>query len=561
MLVVTQRPDSMSHDDAADGQDLDEDHAVQQDDTDLPDDAAVTQRIDSDDDAKSDAAKLGALDSDSDAETATSAVQEMDSTTAFDDDALADGLPRPSSTPLESRASDSSIVIHDSPRASSSKISRPIPPIVIEPSVSVGEDGVRPQSANPSTVASSAATLLDEDQSAVAPSTPTSKRHLRNVSDLTSSFTMAQHTITQSNPIPDVEEPLTTDADADTNDPLLSRLLETSEIVLRKEVAYRVEGLDTVEGVFVIGEILVYFLQGYGLGQSGLRSIPGIESRVIQWRYDNIKDVRRRRYRLQERALELFSTDGNNHMLAFNDTTTRETFVALLTAKAPLLNADSSSDAGNETLPRDVKVERENMLLSFIGGKTITQRWENGEISNFDYLMQLNTLAGRSYNDLNQYPVFPWIIADYDSEDLDLDDACTYRDLGKPMGGQTPNRAEGFQIRYESWVTSDDDDTPAFHYGTHYSSSAIVSSYLVRMEPFTQHFIKVQGGHFDHPDRMFHSIKDSWLSASERNNADVKELIPEFFYLPEFLLNSNRFIFGERQNGEVWDLTLRENSL
>jgi len=30
--------------------------------------------------------------------------------------------------------------------------------------------------------------------------------------------------------------------------------------------------------------------------------------------------------------------------------------------------------------------------------------------------MCLNTLAGRSYNDLMQYPVFPWVIADYDSQ-------------------------------------------------------------------------------------------------------------------------------------------------
>lgn len=30
--------------------------------------------------------------------------------------------------------------------------------------------------------------------------------------------------------------------------------------------------------------------------------------------------------------------------------------------------------------------------------------------------MHLNTLAGRTYNDLMQYPVFPWIIADYESE-------------------------------------------------------------------------------------------------------------------------------------------------
>lgn len=30
--------------------------------------------------------------------------------------------------------------------------------------------------------------------------------------------------------------------------------------------------------------------------------------------------------------------------------------------------------------------------------------------------MHLNTLAGRTYNDLMQYPVFPWILADYESE-------------------------------------------------------------------------------------------------------------------------------------------------
>lgn len=42
--------------------------------------------------------------------------------------------------------------------------------------------------------------------------------------------------------------------------------------------------------------------------------------------------------------------------------------------------------------------------------------FQRGEISNFQYLMHLNTLAGRSYNDLMQYPVFPWILADFDSE-------------------------------------------------------------------------------------------------------------------------------------------------
>ncbi|GAA6080651.1 WD repeat and FYVE domain-containing protein 3 isoform X1 [Tachysurus ichikawai] len=58
-----------------------------------------------------------------------------------------------------------------------------------------------------------------------------------------------------------------------------------------------------------------------------------------------------------------------------------------------------------------------------------------------------------------------------------------------------------------------------------------------------------KGGHFDLADRMFHSVREAWLSASKHNMADVKELIPEFFYLPEFLLNSNNFDLGSKQNG------------
>lgn len=63
-----------------------------------------------------------------------------------------------------------------------------------------------------------------------------------------------------------------------------------------------------------------------------------------------------------------------------------------------------------------------------------TQKWCNHEMSNFEYLMKLNTIAGRSYNDLTQYPVFPWIIKDYQSAELDLTNIEIYRDLSKPVG-------------------------------------------------------------------------------------------------------------------------------
>ena len=59
------------------------------------------------------------------------------------------------------------------------------------------------------------------------------------------------------------------------------------------------------------------------------------------------------------------------------------------------------------------------------------QRWQRREISNFDYLMYLNTVAGRTYNDLNQYPVYPWVLVNYESGEIDLTMASNYRDLSK----------------------------------------------------------------------------------------------------------------------------------
>ena len=62
--------------------------------------------------------------------------------------------------------------------------------------------------------------------------------------------------------------------------------------------------------------------------------------------------------------------------------------------------------------------------------------------------MQLNTIAGRTYNDLAQYPVFPWVITDYESEELNLENPAVFRDLTKPIGALNPERLEDLQIRY-----------------------------------------------------------------------------------------------------------------
>ena len=77
----------------------------------------------------------------------------------------------------------------------------------------------------------------------------------------------------------------------------------------------------------------------------------------------------------------------------------------------------------------------------------------------------------------------------------------------------------------------------------------MVLHYLVRVEPFTSLHIDLQSGRFDVADRQFHSIPQTWKSLYDNVN-DVKELIPEFFYFPEFLINMNNFDLGKLQGGK-----------
>lgn len=63
-----------------------------------------------------------------------------------------------------------------------------------------------------------------------------------------------------------------------------------------------------------------------------------------------------------------------------------------------------------------------------------------GEITNFEYLMELNKLAGRTFNDLMQYPVFPFILSDYSSSELDLTQLAIFRsekDQAQSIGGDS----------------------------------------------------------------------------------------------------------------------------
>ena len=40
----------------------------------------------------------------------------------------------------------------------------------------------------------------------------------------------------------------------------------------------------------------------------------------------------------------------------------------------------------------------------------------------------------------------PWVLSNYESETIDLEDEANYRDLSKPMGAQLKERREVIQV-------------------------------------------------------------------------------------------------------------------
>jgi hypothetical protein len=353
-----------------------------------------------------------------------------------------------------------------------------------------------------------------------------------------------------------------------------------------------INGLIPLESLMILGISHIYLIENYFHGSDGnvidvvdapknlrdpiLQLVSSQSSNMLKddrkshhtksWSLENLSSISKRSFLLRDIALEMFFSDGASILITCLTTKERDAIYHKLSSYASGIGLDNdliqalntstsllSSTTQNGSLFLASKIALAFSHNPFIPSlfQNVTKKWRMGELSNFYYLMIINTIAGRTFNDLSQYPVFPWVIADYESETLDLSNPKSYRDLSKPMGAQTPGRAQQFKERYDALASLDDKLSPPFHYGTHYSSAMIVTSYLIRLRPFVQSYLVLQGGKFDHADRLFNSIDRAWKSASHDNTTDVRELTPEFFFLPEFLINSNNFEFGKLQSGEV----------
>lgn len=353
--------------------------------------------------------------------------------------------------------------------------------------------------------------------------------------------------------------------------------LEAGDVIEAVETVARISGIDSFPGLLIFGRTHLYMMDGLVQNEDGevidasdaskeMFLIPGTamdmcSSQCAQrWSFDQIASFSERTFLFRDVALELYFKDSRSLLVVFTGKDKRQamgdrlnhlmsggerygnslTPAGLTPAilKSPIVSRLSAKLSGTMSA---------GALMGFRADELATaqRKWQAREISNFTYISILNQVSGRTPSDATQYPVFPWIISDYSSEQLDFDSERTFRDLSKPMGALTEARREAAEARYSALLSVDE---KPFHYGTHFSSSMIVCHFLIRMEPFTHMFKTLQGGDWDLPDRLFSDMKRAYESASQDLRGDVRELIPEFYTCPEFLENTANLDFGVQQN-------------
>ncbi|XP_030831134.1 protein FAN-like [Strongylocentrotus purpuratus] len=290
-----------------------------------------------------------------------------------------------------------------------------------------------------------------------------------------------------------------------------SRLESLYETIVVEMVGERITPLVVNPGRIMVTSTILYF-QPF----NNVEPVP-----VMKIKLSDIKRLVKRRFLLKHVGLEVFCDDSirSNLFLVLSKPEERDELYAKV-------------------------VEQPGVRLQESGQENMMLLWQNKVISNFDYLMYLNSQADRSINDITQYPVFPWILADYTSLELDLSDPLTFRDLSKPIGAINTKRLERFRERRK------DMPEPKFLYGSHYSTPGYVLYYLVRVAP--EEALCLQNGRFDQPDRLFKSAAETWNNVLSLPS-DVKELIPEFYQpeMSDFLINRKGLKLGTCQDGST----------
>ena len=273
--------------------------------------------------------------------------------------------------------------------------------------------------------------------------------------------------------------------------------------------------------------------------------------------YNQIAFILKRRYFFKTTAIEVYTVKNKNYYFKFSEKDAKRIYENIKYQMKSTIEDiyieysknDSKIGFVNNNDNNNLFINS-NMLMykkKDMNLKNLYEKWQNWEISTFKFLMFCNIYSNRSLNDINQYPVYPWIITNYKDKEISIENNNNLiRPFGTPMGMMdiTPESKARKEMFLDLWENmNEDEDTNYKRYGVHYSTSMFISYYLVRIFPFSNIKIELQGTKFDDPNRLFLTMDISFKNAMYQKS-DLRELIPELFTLPEMFYNKNNLNLG-----------------
>jgi hypothetical protein len=208
-----------------------------------------------------------------------------------------------------------------------------------------------------------------------------------------------------------------------------------------------------------------------------------IKLKTIFIYYKDIKEIIIRRFFLKRIGYEIFLKDGRSYLFNFFNLDNFNRFQSLIEKK---------------------EVTIINDLVKTFEKREYKNKFKKGEISNFVYLLLLNKYSTRTYNDINQYLIFPLLYVDLKNN--------IKRDLSKAICLNKPKQ----DLEINKYI--DNFKILGYYFNNHYSTSAYVLYYLVRVIPYTHLLIDFQSLKFDIPERIFNnynSYSSGILGSSE----------------------------------------------
>ena len=287
-------------------------------------------------------------------------------------------------------------------------------------------------------------------------------------------------------------------------------------------------------------------------------------NRIIKIEVQNIRMIIMRFYYYRRTGLEIFTPTKSYYFNFYNSKDLNSFFLRFECyfnydlSYEPIKIKDNLLGFININKKNFKSKNIENSAKNFID--ILYYRMSKGEIckmSVFDIIIIINLISNRSYIDLNQYPVFP-VLYFYESEKQNKIE----RDLKEHIGFQTCTKESKkrkeiiiqlFNSNKEDLENGDIEEEELNDninfFNTQYSNAVYTSNYMIRLFPYSFISIEMQGDGFDNPNRLFFSIQDTFNNISKQKS-DLRELIPEFFYLPEMLMNINCLNFGKGVDGK-----------